>query len=681
MSLNELNDYPIFNAIEISSISQNIKTQLQKNKQEIETLMLNINEYSWDNFILYIENLDNELSKMWSVVSHLNHVVNSEELRKEHDKCLPLLSEYGTWMSQNKRLFQIFTSIYEQGNYDQDNLAQKKYLENALKDFKLSGIDLLDEEQKKYQEIVKELSTLSSQFANNVLDSTNAWEKHITEETQLVGLPQFALDLLAQNAKQRDKTDWLLTLDAPCYTAIMMYADDPKLRKEVYHAYCTRGSKENECFVEYDNSAVMDRILFLRNELAHLLGFQNYAEKSLATKMAETPQMVLDFLMNLAEQSYEKAMEEFSSLEKFARKHYDKSKLEAWDIAYFSEKQKQELYQISDEKLKPYFPENKVVQGLFDIVEKLFSVTIKEDKTVPTWHQDVKFYHILNEENGIQAGFYFDLYARKNKQGGAWMADYQSRFLMDNKEQMPIAFLTCNFNPPIGDKPALFTHDEVNTLFHEFGHGLHHMLTKVNILGVSGINGVEWDAVELPSQFLENWCWDKEALRLISGHYQTGETLPDDLMNNMLKTKNFHSAMMLLRQLEFSLFDFKLHLEYQSDKPDFIQSVLDDVRRNVAVFFPPSFNRFQNSFSHIFAGGYAAGYYSYKWAEVLSADAFSRFEEEGVFNSEVGHAFKKAILEKGGSQKAMDLFIEFRGRKPSITPLLKHSGILDDEYV
>jgi len=456
----------------------------------------------------------------------------------------------------------------------------------------------------------------------------------------------------------------------------MTYADDRELRSEMHQAYVTRASDQGPNAGKWDNSEVMEEILALRHELAQLLGYQTYAERSLVTKMADTPERVLGFLHDLAKRSKPVADKELHELEAFAHNEHGVTKLEPWDIGYYSEKLRQHTYAISQEELKPYFPETSVIPGMFEVVKRLYGMRIQVVDSVDVWHPDVRFYEIRDEQGTLRGEFYLDLYARENKRGGAWMDDCIGRKRnADNSIQTPVAYLTCNLTPPIGDDPALFTHDEVITLFHEFGHGLHHMLTRIDHVGVSGINGVAWDAVELPSQFMENWCWEKEALDLIAEHYQTGEDIPEEMYHKMYAAKNFQAGMQMVRQLEFSLFDFRMHHEYVPGKGAHIQQILDEVRQEVAVIKPAPYNRFQHGFTHIFAGGYAAGYYSYKWAEVLSADAFSLFEEEGIFNHQTGLRFLHAVLEQGGTREPMDLFVEFRGREPEIDALLRHSGI------
>jgi oligopeptidase A len=489
-------------------------------------------------------------------------------------------------------------------------------------------------------------------------------------------LPEDAKLAAAEAAAQKELSGWVFTLEFPSYIAIMTYADNRDLRAELYQAYCTRASDQGPTAGQFDNSAIIEETLALRHELAQLLDFDNAAEESLATKMAESPAQVLEFLADLARRAKPQALQDLSELKAFVKAQFGVEELSSWDVTYYSEKLKQAKYSISDEALRPYFPETKVVPGLFSVLNKLFGISVQKREGVDVWHPDVSFYDIFDIKGELRGSFYLDLYARAKKRGGAWMDDCQGRrWKADGSLQHPVAYLTCNFNKPVGGKPALFTHDEVVTLFHEFGHGLHHMLTQVDASAVAGISGVAWDAVELPSQFLENWCWQPEALALISGHYQTGEALPQDMLDKMLAAKNFQSALFLVRQLEFALFDFRLHAEYDPALGGRVQQILDEVRQQVSVIIPPRFNRFQHGFSHIFSGGYAAGYYSYLWAEVLSADAFGRFEEEGIFNAAVGQDFLHCILEKGGSAEPMELFKAFRGREPSNAALLRHMGI------
>ncbi|WP_339525155.1 oligopeptidase A [Pseudomonas sp. EA_35y_Pfl2_R111] len=627
---------------------------------------------SWDGLVLVLDELGARLGQAWSPVSHLNAVCNSSELRAAYEACLPKLSEYWTEIGQNQPLFQAYQALAESPAAAGFDVAQKTILEHALRDFRLSGIDLPAEQQKRYGEIQMKLSELASKFSNQLLDATQAWTKHVTDEAALDGLTDSAKAQMLQAAEAKGLDGWLISLEFPSYFAVMTYANDRALREEVYAAYCTRASDQGPNAGKNDNGPVMLEILALRQELAKLLGFANYAELSLASKMAETTEQVLHFLRDLGTRGKPFAEQDLRELQAFAAEQ-GCNDLQSWDIGYYSEKLREQRYSISQEILRAYFPIDKVLSGLFAIVEKLYGIQIEELSGFDTWHPDVRLFEI--KENGAHVGrFFFDLYARANKRGGAWMDGARDkRRTSDGTLISPVANLVCNFTPAVGGKPALLTHDEVTTLFHEFGHGLHHLLTRVEHAGASGINGVAWDAVELPSQFMENWCWEPEGLALISGHYETGEALPQDLLDKMLAAKNFQSGLMMVRQIEFSLFDFELHATHGDGRS--VLEVLEGIREEVSVLRPPAYNRFPNSFAHIFSGGYAAGYYSYKWAEVLSADAFSKFEEEGVFNSATGQAFREAILARGGSQEPMVLFVDFRGRPPSIDALLRHLGL------
>jgi len=667
---------PKFSQIKPEEINGSIKHAIEHCKSTIDKVLTEQNTFTWDNLVAPIDEADDTLGKLWSPISHMNSVVSSDELREAYESCLPMLSEYGTFVGQHQGLFEAYTQLSKSDEFSTLDTAQQKVITNALRDFTLSGIALNDEDKSRYGEIVTRLSELGSQFSNNVLDATQAFTLNITDQNELSGLPESALEAAAALASAHEKEGWLFTLDIPSYLPVMMYCDNQALREKLYSAYVTRASDQGPNAKEFDNGPIMVEILKLRHELAQLLGFDHYAEKSLATKMADTTSEVLGFLENLAIKSKSQGEQDFAELQQFAAQEFNQTVLNAWDLAYYSEKLKQSRYAISDEELRPYFPEETVVKGLFDVVHRLFGIKIQQRENVDVWHKDVKFYDIIDSNGHARGSFYLDLYARAKKRGGAWMDDCVGRAKTISGEiQLPVAYLTCNFNGPVGDKPALFTHDEVVTLFHEFGHGIHHMLTQINAGSVSGINGVPWDAVELPSQFLENWCWQPEALAIISGHYQTGESLPQAMLDKMLAAKNFQSAMQMLRQLEFGLFDFNIHANFNPEKGDEIQAELNKVRSKYAVAKAPEFNRFQHSFSHIFGGGYAAGYYSYKWAEVLSADAFSRFEEEGIFNEAVGRDFLNNILEKGGSEEPSALFKAFRRRAPEIDALLRHSGI------
>ena len=663
---------PLFSKIKPEHVLPAIQEALKNCRHTIETVLTKNSQYTWDNLIQPIDEMDEKFSRAWSPVSHLNSVKNSPELREAYEACLPLLSEYSTWVGQHKPLYQAYKQIKESEEYTKLTKAQKKVIDNALRDFELSGIGLPEDKQKRYGEIVAKLSELSSKYSNNVLDATMGWTKLITNLDDLSGMPESALAAAKEQAKAKGQEGWLLTLDIPSYLPIMTYCDNRDLRFELYQAYNTRASDQGPNAGKWDNTEIIKQILSLRDELAHLLGFETYADKSLATKMAESPQQVIEFLTDLASKAKPQGEKELADLKRYAYEFFGASDIKPWDIAYYSEKQKQYLYTINDEELRPYFPEQTVINGLFEVVHRVFGITAKQRQGVEVWDPEVKFYDLYNTDGELKGSFYLDLYAREHKRGGAWMDDCIGRMrFADGHVQKPVAYLTCNFNRPIGDKPALFTHNEVTTLFHEFGHGLHHMLTEIDVSSVAGINGVPWDAVELPSQFLENWCWEPEALAFISGHYETGEPLPAEMLEKMLDAKNYQAALFILRQLEFGLFDFKLHSQKDPD----ILETLKQVRELVAVVPTVEWGRFPHAFSHIFAGGYAAGYYSYLWAEVLSADAFSRFEEEGIFNTKTGNAFLDNILSQGGSDEPMTLFKNFRGREPQLEALLRHYGI------
>lgn len=669
-------DLPPYSAIKAEHVEPAIDYVLAANRAAVAQLLnASPSELTWENSVLLLDEIGEKLGSAWSPVSHLNAVMNNPELRDAYQACLPKLSEYSTEMGQNKQLFERYQALSNSPAAKQFNTAQQTILKHTLRDFHLSGIDLPTHKQKRYGEIQAKLSELSSKFSNQLLDATQAWTKHITDEQALAGIPESGRAQMAQAAKAKDLEGWLITLEFPCYYAVISYADDRKLREEIYQAYCTRASEQGPNANRFDNGPVMQEILALRHELANLLGFNNYAELSLADKMAETPDQVLTFLNDLAKRSKPFAEQDLKQLREYAATQ-GIDDLQSWDVSYYSEKLREARYSISDEALRVYFPIDKVLSGLFQLVENLYAIQIHELTEFDAWHPDVRLFEI--KEQGQTIGrFFFDLYARPHKRGGAWMDGTRDRYKNSAGQIVtPVANLVCNFMPASGSKPALLTHDEVTTLFHEFGHGLHHMLTRVEHMGASGINGVAWDAVELPSQFMENWCWQEEGLALIAGHYETGEPLPKDLLEKMLAAKNFQAGLIMVRQLEFALFDFELHTHYGEQTT--VEQVLNDVRKRVAVLTPPAYNRFANSFAHIFAGGYAAGYYSYKWAEVLSADAFSRFEEEGILNPETGRRFRETILAQGGSKEPIELFIEFRGREPSIEPLLRHVGFVEE---
>lgn len=665
---------PSFASIEAEHVEPAVDVMLASNRQRIEELLQTEEDYSWDNFVQPMEEMGELLGRMWSPVSHLHAVCDAEDLRTAYNNCLPKFTNYHTELAQDQRLYKAYKAVAAASDFKDLAQAQKKILDNELRDFRLSGADLNKPEQQRYKAIQEELSGLYSKFEENLLDATQAWDMYLTEDSEIAGLPQTALAMAQQAAEQDSKSGWKFTLHAPSYIAFISYADNRALRQKIYTAYVTRASDQGEQ-TQWDNSELMLQMLRLRRDKAQLLGYPNYAAYSLETKMADTVEQVMGFLDDLAERSRAAAQKDLDELKNFALETDKIDNLEAWDIAYYSEKLQQHRYRFSQEEVRPYFPAPQVLSGMFEVVQRLYGLRIKQRQRVEVWHPDVAFYEIRDSKNQLRGQFYIDLYARDHKRGGAWMDECTVRMRRGDTVQTPVAYLTCNFSPPVGDKPSLLTHEEVLTVFHEFGHGLQHMLTQVDYAGVSGINGVAWDAVELPSQFMENWCWEGEALELIARHVDSGETLPKALFEKMLAAKNFQSAMQMVRQLELSIFDMRLHSEFDPDGRLSIQDVLDDVRREVAVMIPPEFNRFQHSFGHIFSGGYAAGYYSYKWAEVLSADAFSKFEENGIFDRKTGEEFMHNILEAGGSEEPMVLFKRFRGREPNIDALLRHSGL------
>ena len=672
-ALLEEHQLPPFNEIALEAIKPAIQARIDHIWTVLNTQLEKIaagEAPTWDNLVAPYEEASDLLSQSWSPVSHLNGVKNSDELREVYTECIQLLTEFSTAIDQHEPLYRACQQLADSNAYNDLSQAQQAVLNQSLRDFRLAGVALPEAEKARYAEIQQSLSELANQFSNNVLDATQAWHLQFDTAEPLAGLPKSALLGAEQAAKQKGLDGYAVTLDMPSYIAVMTYADDRALREQVYTAYATRASDG-----DWDNTQLIDETLALRHELAVLLGFENYAELSLATKMANKPQQVIDFLYELADKSLPAAQQDLAQLEAFAKEKHGIDSLQAWDTTYYSELLKQQDYAVAQEELRPYFPAETVINGMFAVVNKLFGITVEPVEDVALYHEDVRFYAI-KKAGEIIAYFYLDIYARDKKRGGAWMADCRTRRLRKQGLQLPVAYLTCNFTPPNAETPSLLTHQEVTTLFHEFGHGLHHMLTQMTDAAVSGIAGVAWDAVELPSQFLENWCWEKSVIPMISGHYINGEPLPEDLLNKMLAAKNFQSGMQMVRQLEFALFDMQIHAAYNPDSPVPVQQTLDKVREKVSVMAPPAFNKFQNSFSHIFAGGYAAGYYSYKWAEVLSADAFSRFEEKGIFDQATGEQFLNTILANGGSKPPEVLFEAFRGRAANTEALLRHSGLL-----
>lgn len=663
-------NFPEFNTIDLSTYVQRLDVLLETNLAIIDSL-INQSNVNWDNLIYPLEQLDNTLEYFWSPLSHLHSVMNSSPLRDCYETCLPKLSAYEAAVGQNNALYSAIKRI----DITALNPSQQKIISDMLLNFELSGVALPSEKKQRFEAIHTRLSELSNKFENNVLDAGQAFKLHVTDAQRLQGLPEHALNTANELAIENGLTGWMLNLEFPCYIAVVSYADDRALREMFYHAYVTRASDQGPSAGQFDNTPIINELLALKHEQAQLLGFDNYATLSLATKMASSPQQVIDFLDNLIERAHAQAITEVHQLEHFAQAE-GLEKLQPWDIAYLSEKMRKKYYDISQEELRFYFPQDKVLSGLFEIVKKLYGITIEVINNVDSWHADVNCYRLVDDQHEERGFIYMDLFARQQKNGGAWMDSLQSRQrLSDGSIQLPIATLTCNFAKPAANQIAYFSHEEVLTLFHEMGHCLHHLLTKVDYLSASGINGVEWDAVELPSQIFENWCWEKNALELLTRHMDTGKTLPANLYEKLLAAKNFQSAMTMMRQLEFSLFDFRLHHEFMPNKPNFVTDILNDVRRYTTVVPIAAYNRFPQSFTHVFSGGYDAGYYSYKWAELLSSDAYSRFEDEGIFNTQTGKDFLQCILEVGSSKKAADAFFLFRGREAQINALLRHNGI------
>ncbi|MER0169708.1 MAG: M3 family peptidase [Nitrosomonas sp.] len=683
---------PRFAEINNEHIKPAIETLLKENRAVIDKVRADDKAPTWKTFVQPMTDANERLSRAWGQVSHLNAVMNTPELRETYNANLPLITQFYAELSQDVRLFEKFKQLRASVEFDQLTPARKRIIDNELRDFRLGGAELPAEKKQRFLQIQEELSKLTSTFSDNLLDATNAYSLLISDAEKVAGIPDDVLQSAQQSAAADGKTGWKFTLHMPSYLPVLQYADNRDLREQMYRAYATRASEfDSQGDSSKDNMPLINKILELRREAAHMLGYDNYAEVSLATKMATSPQQVLDFLTKLAVKAKPYAVADLQALQQFAAEKLNLKKLEAWDLAYVSEKLQQERYAFSDQEVKQYFPEDKVLTGMFKVVEKLYGIRITlaaSARNIQCWHPDVKFFDIHDANGELIGQFYLDLYARPTKRGGAWMDDAVTRRRIDDQHtakhtiQLPVAYLTCNFSAPVTMdhqlRPALFTHNEVIVLFHEFGHGLHHLMTKVEDLGVSGINGVEWDAVELPSQFMENFCWEWDVLTGMTQHIETGESLPKALFDKMIKAKNFQSGLQMLRQIEFALFDMHVHFDFKPDGDRTVLQLLADIRNQVAVIIPPDFNRFPNSFAHIFAGGYAAGYYSYKWAEVLSADAYSMFEEtasDGVVNAATGSHFLEEILAVGGSRSALESFIAFRGREPELDALLRHSGM------
>jgi oligopeptidase A len=667
---------PPFTQIRAEHVEPAVDAVLAENRARLQQLTDGQGTPNWDNFVEVLESLDERLHHVWSPVAHLNAVMNTPELRAAYNACLPKLSDYDTELGQNAALQRNYAGLKSGTDWDTFNTAQRKLIDDALRDFRLAGVDLPADKKARFRELMQQLAKLEASYEENILDATQGWSKHVTDEDDLQGIPVTALQQARQVAVARKLDGCIFTLDYPSYAAVITYADNRALREEMYRAYVTRASDQGPSAGRWDNTAAMRDILRLRHEAATLVGFHDYAAYSLASKMAKTPAEVVEFLRDLVRRCQAAGRHEFMELREYALERDGRTALEAWDIGYYAEKLKLERYAIDDEMLRPYFPVPRVMQGLFEIVGRLYGIHLSEIVHADTWHPDVRLYRIHDDTGTVRGELYLDLYTRSGKRNGAWMDDCRTRRRTADRLQTPVAFLTCNFPPPVGERPSLLTHDDVVTLFHEFGHCLHHLLTQVDYPAVAGINGVAWDAVELPSQFHENFAWTREGLAAVSGHFETGEPLPDNLFEKLTGARHFHSALFMLRQLEFGLFDFQLHMHADTNVDDqYVQHTLDQVRREVSVVPVPAWNRFAHGFSHIFAGGYAAGYYSYLWAEVLAADAYSAFEEHGLFDRDTGRRFMHTILGQGGSRDAMELFVEFRGRKPTLDAFLKLNGI------
>ena len=667
---------PRFAAIRPEHVGSALDALLVSNQAVIGQLESAVrDDADWESFAQPLEDLEDRLQKMWSPVSHLNAVADTEDLRDAYQNSLEKLTTYRAALGQNKTIFQGYRNIQAHADFSGLDAAKRKVILNAVRDFRLSGVELEGKERARFKDIITDLATLSNKFEHNVMDATDGWALLLDVPADLAGLPESAITLARKTAESAGHSGWQFTLQAPSYMPFMRYSEHSDLRRQMYEAFVTRASDRGPQADRWDNTTLMTQILGLRQELAALLGYSNYAEYALVDRMASSVAEVEGFLIDLISRARPQAQRELQALEDFAGRSTGDNVVAPWDIAYHSEKLRQATYHFDQEELRPYFPLPRVLSGLFEIVNRLFGITVTK-AVADVWHPDVMFYEIRDEGGEIRGRFYLDLYAREHKRSGAWMAECVGRYRRpDNAVQTPVAFLTCNFTQPLDDKPALLTHDDVITLFHEFGHGLHHLLSLVEEPSVTGISGVPWDAVELPSQFLENWCWEQGALDLVTCHVDTGEPLPDKLLQKLRGARNFQSGMQMVRQLEFGLFDFRLHASAAQISADDIQRLLDDVRQQVAVVTPPPFDRFPHAFSHIFSGGYAAGYYGYLWAEVLSADAYNRFEQEGVFNTAAGRAFLQHILETGGVEEPLDVFRAFRGREPSIDAFLRHWGL------
>ncbi|MDH5834450.1 M3 family metallopeptidase [Luteimonas kalidii] len=675
MTDNPLLDFsglPRFDAIRPDHVAPAIAQLLESAEKAVREAEA-VAPVSWDGFVLPLDEATSRLGRAWAQVAHLEAVASTPALRAAYNETLPAVTRFWSALGQNQALFAQYRRLADSAEFGGYDAARRKVVENALRDFRLGGAELAEADKARHAAIREELSALAAKYSQNVLDATDAWALYVEDESRLAGLPSDVVAACRTAAERDGRHGWKLGLQAPVYLPVQAYADDRELRATLYRASAVRASELGDD-PALDNSALIDRILALRAELAALLGFPGYADYSLATKMADTPDEVLAFLRDLAARAKPHAQQDRAELEAFAKESLGIDALEAWDVGYASDKLRQARYSFSTQEVKRYFTEPKVLDGLFGLIHDLYGLRVEADQA-PVWHEDVRFYRIVDGGGALVGQFYLDLYAREGKRGGAWMDDCRNRRDRGGRVQTPVVHLVCNFGKGVDGRPATFTHGDVTTLFHEMGHGLHQLLTRVGEPGVAGIDGVEWDAVELPSQFMENFCWEWPRAEAMTAHVETGEPLPRALFDAMVAAKHFQSGMVTVRQLEFALFDMALHQHGDDGQREPVQALLDRVRAEVAVNLPPAWNRFQHQFTHVFAGGYAAGYYSYKWAEVLSADAYAAFEEAPDQVAQTGARFLREVLARGGSRPAAENFLAFRGRAPRIDALLRHSGM------
>lgn len=660
-----------FKKINIEKTFHSLKKSLKQYKKIIEKILTEKNKYNWNNLCQPIEEINNLIIHNFFPISHINSIKNNLKSREIYKKSLLLTSKFYHWVGQHQPLYNVYKNFKNKPSFNDLNKIQKKHITNKIRDFELSGINLSKKKKKSYKDILIKINELENLFNNNILDSTTNWEKLIKNKNELSGIPKNIVSSARKLAKNKKKNGWLFTLNTPDYTAIMQYSDNKELRKEIYYAYNTRASKQTENSNKWDNTNIILEILSLRNESAKLLGFKNYAEQSIYTKTAKSTKEIFNFINKLNYHAYKKGKLELEKLTKFAKKYYGVNTIKPWNFHYYSEKQKKKIYSINNKKIIKFFPEKKVIEGLFKIIKKIYGIKIKKYDNHKNWHSDVKSFKVYNEENKLIGKLNLDLYFRKNKNQGAWMDDSIGRLkYYDGNYQNPIANIICNFNIPKKKKTLLMNHEEIITLFHEFGHALHHLLTNINILSISGINNVPWDAVEIPSQLMENWCWQEKTLKIISCHYKKNTPIPQKIIQNILKTKNYQSGIFMLNQLKFSMFDLMVHSESNIKNNKKIEKILENIQKKTSIIKNPIWKNFPNTFSHIFSGNYAAGYYGYLWSDVLASDIFSKFAKEGIFNKKTGLSFLNKFLKIGGSKNPIKLVENFLGRKPNINAIL-----------